>query len=318
MPFANYEHTQVGNGPWKWGVMTHANTKQSVAALLWTLHDLGGTITDGSGLAAAKLAEMAAKRGMPLDRAQASGAGLSTLMGSLDHGRMAGCIERETNGKRTKKITLLLEADELPPRPQPQRSLLVQAVPDPIEEPVADGGTGPRPEEPDTPEPEPIPAPPGRPEDPNLTVVTDEPVTEPVEPVLPPLAIVADDDPMSMLLKIQSDLMDATISVAAMGAPVIVEVEQAPVDNTIAERLAATLEENNRLRRQVNEARETAVARAKENEGLRKQILVAQNNLRKLQEASVDASKRERDLARLRGNQQFISARPEAAIAARR
>ena len=43
-----------------------------------------------------------------------------------------------------------------------------------------------------------------------------------------------------------------------------------------------------------------------------------QNNLRAIQEASNDSAKRERDLARLNGNQKFISARPEPAIAGRR
>ena len=327
MPVQDYQYTEIGNGrPWKWGVLINAATKQSTAALLWTLHDLGGSIEDGSGLAATKLASTAVKRGMAPHPNHMKGQALSTLMGQLERGRMGGCIERVTNGKRTKKITLLLSPDEMPPRPPvqtrpaqvpKQRSLLVQPVAD-------DGGTGPRPEpeSPAEPAPEPSepPAPGPRPDDPNvaLSIVGDAPAEEVVEPTIPPLVAVS-VDPIAKLFAIQADLMSATVAVGEMSARLSVQADRPEpvVDETIAERLAATLEENNRLRRQLNEARDTAAARKHENDGLRKQILVAQNNLRALQKASAEGSQRERNLARLNGNQRFISARPEPAIAAR-
>ena len=321
MTSTRYELSSIGNGPWKWGAVVRPATKQTVAALLWTLHDMGGVIEDSSGRAANKLAKMAAERGTPLAPGW-NGQTLSTLMRELDHGRYGGSVSRMCNGKRTHKITLLLSPEEMPPRPRSvkQQSVFVQPV-----EPV-DGGTGPKPADEPVAPPEPTPAPhpgPGgepRPDDPNveapeLAVVT-EPVEEVVEPTIPPLIAVADDDPIAKLFAAQQALNAATMAVIAM-PPVIVEapVEQ---DDDVAKRLAATLEENNRLRRKVNEATETLRAKGKELDGYRKQILLLQNNLRAIQEASNNAGKVERDLARLNGNQRFISERPEPAIAGRR
>lgn len=321
--------TTVGGAPWRWGGYVRDSTKQTTQALLWTLHRLGGTVTDDSGLAPRKLIAAALDYGYHVDRSHQSGGSLSQLMGELEHGRYKGAIERETNGKRTRRITLLLKENELPPRPalkrtSAQQSVFVQPAPvEPVTESPNAGGTGPQPAPQPEPEPEPEPKPhpgppPGpRPEDPNvvpeLTVVDDEP-EEAIEPKIPPL-IAIDGDPVAKLFQIQNDLISATMAVAAMAPTVVVEQDQDPEQ---AERLAKTLEENQRLRRKVNEQTETIVAKTKELEALRKQILIAQNNLRAIQEASNNAGRTERNLARLNGNQRFISARPEPAIAARR
>lgn len=324
MAVTNYEPSTIGKGPWKWGTAVRPATKQIVAALLWTLHDLGGSIEDSSGRCPVKLMKTAASRGMAFTPMPS--ASLSQLIQQLDGGRYSGAITRECVAKRTYKITLALAPDEMPPRPRSvkQQSVFVQPVED-VDEATA-GGTGPKPsEEPVEPPESPVgpvppiqPSPTGpRPDDPNvlpdLTLV--EPGAEAIMPTLPPLVAVA-DDPIAKLFAIQAALQDATMAVAAM-PPVIIEapVEQ---DDEMANRLAATLEENNRLRRKLNEATETLRAKGKELDAYKKQILLLQNNLKAIQDASNNAGKVERDLARLNGNQRFISQRPEPAIAARR
>ena len=304
MALTNYEPSTIGKGPWKWGAAVRPATKQIVAALLWTLHDLGGSIEDPSGRSPVKLMETATKRGMAFTPMTSSS--LSQLIQQLDGGRYGGAITRECNAKRTYKITLALGTDEMPPRPRTvkQQSVFVQLVES------VDGGTGPKPVPEPVAPPEPAPAPhpgPGgepRPDDhnvgtPGLTVVADEP-----------------DDPIAKLFAAQDALNAATMAVIAM-PPVIIEapVEQ---DDEQAKRLAATLEENTRLRRKLNETTETLRAKVKEIDGYKKQIAVLDNNLRAIRDASNNAGKVERDLARLNGNQRFISQRPEPAIAARR
>jgi hypothetical protein len=345
MAVTDYQPTRVGKGSWKWGGFVHASTRMSVPALLWTLHDMGGVIEDASGKAPTKLAQMALSRGFAVHASHHGGQGLSTLMAQLERGRMAGCIERELNGKRTLKITLLLNPEELPPRPairkpqigdsrpapgavaQPkQRSVFVQPVPD---APDTEGPYAAVPEpEPTEPEPVPVPDAPDRPQprpdDPNvattLAVVEDpaEAPVEPVEPVIPPLVLLSpEDDPIARLFAIQNDLVAATMAIATMAAPVVHEVMES-ADPKQAERLAQTLEENNRLRAKVNTLTETVRAKTAEADAFKRQVLVLQNNLRAMTDASNEAAKRERDLAKLRGNQRFISERPEPAIAGRR
>lgn len=291
-------------GPWHWGNMARAATRQTVPALLWTLHELGGHIEDPSGQCSRRLIEAAKERGYPiapvhdstLVRNAGSGGAMSQVFNELEVGRYAGCIARTINGKRTLRIDLLLDESELPPKPRPvvTRQVAPTAPPRPPAPAAAVEPNGDAP----------------------LRVANAAPVPEPVQPTLPPLTMV-DSTAVDLLLQIQQLSVQATLACAAdvgrTATPVLSEHDEA-----VAERLASTLEENNRLRTKVNDLAETMRAKAKENEALRKQIMLLQNNLRAIQEASANAPNVERNLARLRGNQQFIAARPEPAIAARR
>lgn len=307
-------------GRWQWGKGAHESMMTTVPALLWTLREEGGEVHDSSGRAGAKLVQLADARGYvihPTHRpGHLTGSSLSTLLGQLDFGkRYGGCIEREMNSKRTYKIRLLLDEEQLPPRPHPV--VIKQAKSSPV--PTA-GGTGPRPAEDPKPMPptEPTPAP-EVPEQPETALVVAEPDVEVINPILAPLAVMGDADAISALLQIQNLSLSVVLTVAEMRGrlrePV---VEDADERDAQAKRLADTLEENNRLRRKVNDHAETINAKAKEITALRQALKVAQNNLHAIQQNANEAGQRERNLAKLAGNQRFIAERPEAAIAARR
>lgn len=300
-------------GPWQWNLQSKGSAKLAVPALLWTLKELGGEITDESGRAGHRLAEEAVKRGYRLPPTYLGRSGpRSQMLASLESGVYAGCIVRESNGKRTFKIILLLSDDEMPPRPatksQPtvkvitaqQRPIAPVAVFTPRDESTVEP-------EPDieTPEPE---APPAEPYQPELPDDPDTPDVDDVT-VIPPLLTVDASDDAFMLMLEASQLIARAMIATNMRAP----SPTGPTDTEIDEaagRMAATIAENQRLRRQLNEARETANARAKEAEGLRKALLVAQGNLKAFQANAGMADGRKRALARLRDTQKTMAAPP--------
>lgn len=312
--------------PWRWGQYVREETKVTVPALLWTLHDMGGGIKSSDGRAAHHLAEMAKKRGMPFHPVHQPAAGrktgsLSQLMGELDRGRYAGSISREVNGKRTLRITLLLAPEQMPPRPHPVVTRQVeptapakpktparfgnvafkatQDTPDVTQQPVFVQSAPPVDPQP---EPEPTPAP--------------EPQPEPVVDDAAKETVVGQVAVVGHLLNIQDLAIEAVKALLSTPAPERPVGDDRDYDQ-LAARLATTLEENNRLRRKLAESQETAVAKHKEAEGLRRALINTQNNLRAIQEASAQATGLERNLAKLNGTQKAISSRPEPAIVGR-
>ena len=318
-------------GPWRWAPYTRAETRQSIPAFLWALKDMGGVAEDKTGgRAPAKVFDHAEKIGMPLHPRTHP----SAMLRELEDGAYAGAIERTKGTKRTYRVVLKLAPEQMPPKPTPRvkvestvvatkddddswiKQQLAKApkAGDTVNIPNADGGSGPKPADP-TPEPKPHPGPkPGpRPDDPNVTptlaVVPVQAAVEPVEPTLPPLAVVASSDPINTLLEIQGLAMQAVLGLTQ-------QIGAGPDPDASAERdaertkLAATLEENQRLRRKVNELAETVNAKSKENEAVRKALMVAQSNLRAIQQANADAPQRERQLANLRATEKFMQERP--------
>jgi len=154
---------------------------------------------------------------------------------------------------------------------------------------LADDEMPPRP----APQPEPVPEP--EPERP-LTLVA------PPEPDLPAVVAQATEDPVNALLEIQKLAMGAVMGLTRDGG--------GHDSDTDGERLAATLEENQRLRHKVADLSETVAAKAKEIEALRKALTTAQANLSAIQKASAEAPQRERQLANLRATERFMQAPP--------
>lgn len=321
--------TRTSRGPWRWGVQNKASAKMTIPALLWTLHDLGGEISDPvTGRAGTKLVEEARKRYSVYPthiRSKASSGALSSIYLSLERGIYAGSIVREMNAKRTFRITLLLSEDEMPPRPSPLKITKVQPTVTPlvpkqrpiapvaVVAPVADdegtGNGGPSHDyEPDEPQPEvpevPEPVQPTLPDDPGEPEVEDVVVT-----TIPPLLTVDADDDAFMLILEASQLLARAMIATNVRRPATVGPTDTEIDEA-AKRMADTLAENQRLRRKLNEANETAAARAKEAEGLRKALLVAQGNLKAFQQNMGLADNREKALARLRDTQRTMAAPP--------
>lgn len=318
--------TRTSRGPWRWGVQNKTSAKMTIPALLWTLHDLGGEISDPvTGRAGTKLVEEARKRYSVYPthiRSKASSGALSSIYLSLERGIYAGSIAREMNAKRTFRITLLLSEDEMPPRPSPlkitkvqptvtplvpkQRPIAPVAVVAPVTDDEGTGNGGPSHDyDPDEPQPEvPEPVQPTLPDDPGEPEVEDV-----VHTTIPPLLTVnADDDAFMLILEASQLLARAMIATNAR-TPKVVGPSDAEIDEA-AKRMADTLAENQRLRRKLNEANETAMAKARENEGLRKALLVAQGNLKAFQQNMDLADNREKALARLRDTQRTMAAPP--------
>jgi len=319
MAIAEKLNIQVERGPWKWALYTRSETRQSIPAFLWALKDMGGVAEDKQGgRAMAKVIAHAEEMGTPLHPRSHP----SAMIRELERGAYAGAIERVKGEKRTYRITLNLTDEQMPPKPAPARVKVESTVvattsndDEWIEQQLTKaGGTGPRPVEPE-PEPKPHPGPSGepRPDDPNvkpeLSVVPVEPPVASIEPVLPPLAVVSSTDPLNALLEIQSLAMQAVLGLAQQIGQGVDPQEAADRDAE-KNRLATTLEENQRLRRKVNDLTETAMAKAKEIEAMRKALMVAQSNLSAIQKASADAPNRERQLNNLRATEKFMQAKP--------
>ena len=109
--------------PWEFGPYVTEPVRNTVSALLWALHDNGGTIIDETGRAGTSLRNLAVDLGYLIPpKYQASSktasGGLSSLLASLELDTYgAEAIERDKNGTRTRQITLLLKDEEMPPKP---------------------------------------------------------------------------------------------------------------------------------------------------------------------------------------------------------
>jgi hypothetical protein len=127
--------------PWEFTPYVAEPTRTTISALLWALHDNDGTLRHEKGLAGPALRDLAVELGMfvhPKYRAESSTAGtaLSSLYQSLEKGVYGTpAIEREKTGTRTYQITLLLEDEEMPPKPAMVKHTLGDST-KPVEHPV--------------------------------------------------------------------------------------------------------------------------------------------------------------------------------------
>jgi hypothetical protein len=298
---------KVERGPWRWALYTRAETMQSIPAFLWALKDIGGVVEDKQGgRAPAKIVAHAKEMDTPLHPRTTPGA----MLRELERGAYAGAIKRVKGEKRTYRVELMLTDEQMPPRPQPVKTTKVE----PDRTPVKVKATSDPAPSPVGPVPDPKTPPPGpRPDDPNvkpeLAVVPSDAPLVPVEPALPPIVAVPASDPLNALLEIQGLAMQAVLGLAQQMGQGVDPQDAADRDAEKA-RLATTLEENQRLRRKVNDLTETLVAKGKEIEAMRRALMTAQSNLAAIQKASADAPDRERQLANLRATQKFMQAKP--------
>jgi len=316
-------------GRWQWGPAAKESGKIMIPIILWTLHDLGGSITDRpSGRCGAKLIEEAQKRNYAVTPSFRGGTGtgsVSAMLAELESGRYAGCIAREKGKKRTYKITLLLTEDEMPERPFPVKVTKMAdrpkltPVPRPVKpmsvfvQPVADhagfGNGGP---DPDYVPPTVVPDPPARAPEPIQPELPENPDTPDVEdvvlPQIPPLLVIPENENTFDLL-IELNQLAARALIASSRTPAKIGPSPEALDEA-AQRLAATVEENQRLRTKVNILQETVVAKGKEAEALRKALMLAQGNLKAIQDNVNQGEGRERALARLRDTERTMQARP--------
>ena len=285
--------TRTSRGPWVWPRYSRDYNQRSVSALLWTLHDLGGVVESSAGRAGSVLLAACEDRGTPI----APRTNPAAIWSELEEGGIYGnCIHRDKRPKRTDKITLLLTEAEMPPKPRHLKAAADRTI---FVQPVASAP------EPEPAEPEPAPVPPEPQPEPVEDIIEDI-----VSPEIPPLVVVS-DEPIDVALSLADGVSRLVQALLVQGAEP--KGESSPDAEEQAVRLAQMIEENNRLRRKVNDLTETVRAKGTECEGLHKALRVSEANLKTLRE-TVAGSSRERDLARLNGNQRFIAAKPEPAI----
>jgi len=127
--------------PWQFGAYVTEPVRTTISALLWALHHEGGTIRSENGRVGTGLRYRAVELGYFIHpRYQASSksasGGISSLLASLEldtYGTEA--IEREKNGTRSFEIRLLLEDEEMPPKPVKVKKTLGDST-EPVANPV--------------------------------------------------------------------------------------------------------------------------------------------------------------------------------------
>ena len=235
---------------WKWPRGIHRHTPVRVAAVLWSLKELGGEVYDPKGCCKAIVLEHAASRGFDLPNIQF----LFERMEAPDYfGHDGPCIRREMGSRQTYRVTLLVKDADMPPCPWPRGQAGA----------VSSNGSGPI----------------------NtaaelraLLERDDEPVDDPASEPMPEEQ---SDDPVDDLLTIMR-LSNNVLCRLASGMASGEEQQPNVGKGDQAERLAAALDENARLRRKLAAAEETARARKAEADAARRANVQLQSNLNAL------------------------------------
>lgn len=271
--------TRTAARAWKWPARTRDEVKHQVLGILWELHDRGD-IRDDSGFAVEILRRRLDDRP---SRFRLPAAANYILRQMETGGRYGACIEREVDRTKLRAIRLVLDEDELPlPRPWPA----------PADEQSADQTSLTQPESIEAAAVELA-----RSASLHVVAPVDHAEPEDAEPIIsagedPYEIAIGDDgasDAISKLLLMQHLATDVILDLAQLAgrwAPTTQPVAEPQVDDESAYRLSQALDENNRLRRNLNEVTETLRAKAKEVDAVRKALRQVQANLDALRQGS--------------------------------
>jgi len=269
-----------------------APTIRKKAAVLWWLAEHGGTLESGSGVATSELADAIT----PLVRA-GERTGLAAFSGLLTALENDGLVIRDVRGRRVFSVALVPTADELRKHPRYGRNPWPHTNGQPKPEPVAtiadeplDGSTQ------DV-----------GPVEPHASTVNAALRAEVVneQPDLfadwtPPPAPTPNADPHTLLGLAMSYIAQAV----ATSRP----IER--TDPQVLQRLASTLDDNQRLRTKLAVAEDTAHALRDEVTGLRKVKAMLEDNVRTIAAGRLD----EGALRRFRELERFMQAPPNAKL----
>lgn len=329
-----------------WPPRTQYKTKERISQILWTLK-LEGDIED-KGCAIRVLMDRMRAHGVPIEKSEEPAVRLTVA--DISGGKYGDLIMRDVNGRRTQGLYLLLEnMEDLPtnylpdveddddedtyqavqaslplepePEPLPELELVIVAEPAPavIAEPVA----------PEEPEPAParapaaarhhlvsVPAAAENDDEFDLIIAgleaeleelraTPVPAPVPVPTALERVGAAELTDKAEVMGAILNLVSDLAVMVA--GEPTVAET-----DVELKDRLAETIEQAQRYRRRAQDAGETALARAKENEALKRQLGEKDRQIARM-EANIEAlqtGERVENTSVARQGLKFVSERP--------
>lgn len=263
--------------PFEWPEHLQLTTKQRVASILWTLQQNGGEVTDEEGLVTSKLNDLARDLKVIAVPKMAPGAYaplIGNMCGERDGSPWATnpLIERDTKGKRTYSIRLLVEDDDMP---EPELAWRTTQMPVNVAEQLgfvpAGSATKSEPEE----------------------VLIDSPVetvdvgpSEVIEdiPDVPTESTTTEvevrhDTPAALrkvmaISKIATDLM---IELSEIAQPI--------TDDAVLGRLADAMEENARLRQEIRSLKDNVETKAREVSALRHSLKITGANLERVRAA---------------------------------
>lgn len=246
------EKRELQEDGWVWPTGMRNDTQNTVRAILWTLHDLGGAIESDRGHATQMLLEETEQRtGVKMDHTARWL--LSRLWGAEDGVAYFGrqVLERTGDLRQNYRIDLLLPEASMPRRP-----VVLEGAADGEDD--RDGDAVPAGVEEQVFQPEVLGA-----------------ASEP-EPETAPPEVAVDDDPIDLLLAAQRLTTQAILAFAARPQPFTVDPL---VDDTVLRRLSDALEDNQRLRRRASEMEAARNAKMKEVDTVRRLLAETQANL---------------------------------------
>lgn len=330
----------------EWPRRTQYKTKERISQILWTLK-LDGDIED-KGCAIRVLMDRMRAHGVTINKADEHALRLTIV--EISGGKYGDLIMRDVNGRRTQALCLVLDGD-LPENYLPdsdldededeatfQTSLPLDVVAEPEPEPV--------PEPAPTPEPEPAPAP--EPEAIEPAPVLARAATRPrlvAVPTMAPAAVDPDDEFDLIIAGLEAELeelrsapvpepvplptvlervgaaeltdkagvMNAILHlVGDLAVMVAGEPTVAQEDITLKDRLGDALEQVQRYRRRATDAGETAMARLKEVEGLKRQLGERDRQIARMEAniAALQHGERVENTGAARKGLQFVAAKP--------
>lgn len=238
-------------GNWIWPAGVRETSREIVRAILWTLHDLGGTVRSQEGYAPSVLTNAVEER----TGLEATDTMRYLLVRLYDetavdyYGRPV--LARQGTDRHTHQLKLMVSEEDMPRRPEAMPQPAKVETPEPEVAPVATNGTTP-------------------------------------QPALPvPQSESSPLDPIDLVMAAQRLLTEAVLQIASQPtvSPAVAD------HDVVLRRLNDALEENQRLRRRVSEAELAREGKVKEVDAVKRLLAETQANLDALRGPAANKAK---------------------------
>jgi hypothetical protein len=262
----------------EWPESMQLQTKQRVASILWTLQQNGGEVTEESGLVTALLNDLcraARVRVIPNQSPGTYASLISNMCGERQGSPWANdaLIERDVKGKRTFAIRLLLEDQEMP---EPTLAWAPSFMPVGVAETLGLVPTGSAAET--------VDVGPVEVDEPEVVIETEPSGGEDAEVIEDVPEVTTEPAPVAVRAETPAALRKV-LAISKLATDLMIElseIERRHSDESVLERLAETLAENQRLAETNRELRSLVEAKANEIAALRHSLKLTGANLERL------------------------------------